>query len=70
MKKTIEVEITNEEKRIVRALADGDKAENVGDSLGFKPGTFATKLKDIRKKYKVENSTHLVAKFLREGIIS
>ena len=67
--KSIEIDITQEEKQIVSRLSKGEQAELIGKDLGFSSGTFANKMKEIRRKYSVLNSVHLVAYFLREGII-
>ena len=68
--KSIEIDITQEEKQIVKKLSNGEQAELVGKELGFSSGTFANKMKEIRRKYGCLNTTHLVAYFLREGIIN
>lgn len=67
--KSIEINITSEEKTIVSRLSKGDQAEEIGKDLGFVSGSFANKMREIRRKYDVRNSVHLVAYFLREGII-
>ncbi len=67
--KVIEIEITAEEKTIVSRLSNGEQAELIGKDLGYPKGTFATKMQQIRFKYDVTNTVHLVAYFLREGII-
>jgi DNA-binding CsgD family transcriptional regulator len=68
--KSIEIAITTEEKTIVSRLSKGDQAQEIGKELGYPQGTFATKLKEIRAKYGVNNTVQLVAYFLREGIIN
>jgi DNA-binding CsgD family transcriptional regulator len=68
--KSIEINITTEEKQIASRLANGEKSEQIGVSLGYKPNTFAARLKEIRVKYDCKNSLQFVAYFLREGIIS
>jgi DNA-binding CsgD family transcriptional regulator len=68
--KSIEIAITPEEKTIVSRLSKGEQAEHIGTDLGYPKGTFATKMQQIRLKYGCLNTVHLVAYFLREGIIS
>ncbi len=66
---TNEVKITEEHKTIVSRLSNGEKGEVIGLQLGYRQGTFAFKLRELRIKYGCINTTHLVAYFLREGII-
>ena len=68
--KSIEIEITQEEKQMVTRLSKGETAKKMSKDLGINKSTLATKLKEIRTKYGVSNSVELVAYFLREGIIS
>ena len=68
--KSITVPITQEEKAIVSRLADGEQAEEIGKDLGYVSGTFAGRMKDMRIKFGAKNSVHLVAIFLRQGIIT
>ena len=66
---TKEVEVTADEKNIISLLADGEQGDNVRRQIKMAAGTFANLLKDMRTKYGCKNTTHLVAYFLREGII-
>ena len=67
--KSIEIQITPDEKTIVSRLAKGEKAEDIAADLSIASGTFANTMKAIRAKYGVKNTVELVAYFLREGII-
>ncbi len=67
---TNEVTITTKEKQIISRLANGEQGDQIRKSLGIPQGTFANILKDMRLKYGCLNTTHLVAYFLREGIIN
>jgi len=67
--KSIEIQVTPEEKTIVSRLANGETADKIRQELEIAQGTFAIQLKAMREKYDVKNTTELVALFLRENII-
>lgn len=60
---------TKEEKAIVSMLANGEKGNHVAEKIGVTESVLASKLATIRYRYKVRNSTELVAKFIRAGVI-
>lgn len=50
-------------------LANGEKGNHVAEKIGVTESVLASKLATIRYRYKVRNSTELVAKFIRAGVI-
>ncbi len=62
--------VTLDEKAILQRLSNGERTEIVAQEFELSISTFATRLREMRIKYKCENTTHLVAYFLRKGIIN
>lgn len=68
----IEVELTPSEKEIklVKMLSDGVNQDSIAETIGQNKFTMATELSILRQRYQCKNSTHLVAFFLRNGLIT
>lgn len=68
----IEVELTPSEKEIslVKMLSDGINQDSIAEAIGQNKFTMATELAALRQRYQCKNSTHLVAFFLRNGLIT
>lgn len=71
MSKKIEVVAiaTDEDKELVRLLADGNSGSKIAELLKSNENTVAFNLSVIRKKFNCRNSISLVAYFLRNKII-
>lgn len=65
----MDVKITKEQLRLVKAFADGKSQKEVAEELGMNYMTFAFQLKTLRDRLGYKNTTHLVASFLRLGYI-
>lgn len=61
--------MSEKHKNIIRMLAMGCTAKEIADAIGYKERTIEVYLADLRFKHEAKNTTHLVAKCLREGII-
>ena len=59
--------VTN--NQIVRLLSLGKTATEISVKYNLSPRTIEKRLEIIRAAYQVNNTTHLVAHFLRLGII-
>lgn len=55
---------------IVRSLSDGYTYKEIGIFLGLSPRTIEHSLQLAFKLYGCKNSAHLVAYFIRNGIIN
>lgn len=60
---------TNDEKEMVRLLADGMKGNKMANALKINENTLAFNLAVLRGKYDCKNSIQLVAFFLRNKLI-
>lgn len=67
----IEVELTPTEWELglVQMLSDGLNQDSIAETVGKNKFTLATELAILRQRYQCKNSTHLVALFLRHGLI-
>jgi DNA-binding CsgD family transcriptional regulator len=63
------IEITDKEARIVQGVADGLRTPQIGDNLKLSPRTIETYLQTLRKKTASNTTSHLVATFMRQGLI-
>jgi DNA-binding CsgD family transcriptional regulator len=63
------VTVTDDERAIVVMFSNGQSATKVARSLNLAPRTIESKLARLRYLFNVENTTHLVATFLRKGLI-
>ncbi len=61
--------LSQQEISIVQGLADGHKANRLARELRISEEKLAVILSHLRMEYNCENSTHLVAHFLRNKII-
>ncbi len=61
--------ITDEEKELVRMIADGKAAKKIAKEKKINYNTFAFNLSIIRGKCGALNTPHLVAYFLRNKLI-
>lgn len=68
----IEVELSPSEREInlVKMLSDGVNQDSIAEVVGKNKFTLATELAVLRQRYQCKNSTHLVAFFLRNGLIT
>lgn len=60
---------SEEEKDIVLCLSNGMRGKDVEEKFGVNKNTMAFRLALMRTKYHCENSTQMVALFLRNGFI-
>jgi len=61
--------LSKQEIEIVQGLADGQKANRLARQLKISEERLAVILSHLRLEYNCENSTHLVAYFLRNKLI-
>lgn len=67
--KVIQAEITQEERDIVRKLADGVFGNTISKEMGVNYNTFAFQLGVLKNKCCVKTTPHLVAFFIRNKLI-
>lgn len=61
---------TEREIRWMQMLSDGVKSKDIAKKEKINGNTFAYLLKELRVRFGCNNSLHLVAKFLRDKVIS
>lgn len=66
---SVETIFSNREKEIIREISKGHSAKKIADSLNLSPHTVTTHKKNILKKSNCKNTSELIAKCIREGII-
>lgn len=67
--RTIEVNVTDLEKSVVKLLADGCTVPEIAKALALNSRTLETRVSNIRERYTARNIAHLVAIFLRNKLI-
>lgn len=61
--------ITPRELGIIEDMANGLSSKEIGEKLGIAPKTVEVHRHNILKKTEYKNTVHLIASFLRRGLI-
>lgn len=65
----ISIDVTQEEKKWVKMLADGMTAQEISGELDINQNTFSGNINLMRIRLGCKNTTNLVALFLRNKLI-
>lgn len=60
---------TPSDKKILKALADGDTYKQAAIKVCRAPGTVMKDLERLRTNYAARNTTHLIALAIKQGVI-
>jgi len=66
---TVSQEISEKELKWVKMLSNGIPANDIAKKEGINKNTFAFNLKELRLRFNCNNSLHLTAFFIRNGLI-
>ena len=69
LKNSLKKILTSREKEIIKKVAEGKSLNDIADQLFVSPHTVNTHKKNILRKSHCKNTTELIARCIREGII-